>query len=176
MTPTIRRLKTRQQFLKVAGTRQKWVSPGLILQYRRRPVPGGVAIGGASTDVRLSEPVGNASPTSSHIGLGFTVSRKVGNAVQRNRARRRLRAASAIVLPDGGCAGYDYVLIGRKETLTRDFSDLLEDLRTALKCKGKESKSFRKSDRRTELQGKSGLLGNRRSPGKDRLGGKRDKA
>ncbi len=66
------------------------------------------------------------------VRVGFTVSRKVGNATQRNRARRRLRAVAAQVLPELGRPGYDYVLIGRAQTLERPYAELVEDLRTAL--------------------------------------------
>ncbi len=63
--------------------------------------------------------------------LGFTCSRKLGNAVLRNRARRRLRAAADAVLRPGP-AGWDFVLVGRAATLDRPFRELVEDLRTAL--------------------------------------------
>lgn len=65
--------------------------------------------------------------------VGFTVSRKVGNAVARNRARRRLRAAVDLVVPTYARVGYDFVVIGRATTLTRRFDSLVGDLRTALK-------------------------------------------
>ncbi|HRW17062.1 MAG: ribonuclease P protein component [Rhodobacteraceae bacterium] len=67
------------------------------------------------------------------IRVGFTCSRKVGNAVARNRAKRRLRAVAREVLPGEGRAGWDYVLIGRPgETAARDFAALCADLRAAL--------------------------------------------
>lgn len=70
----------------------------------------------------------------SHVGIGFTCSKKVGNAVARNRAKRRLREVARAVLPDHGRAGWDYVLIGRAEaTAGRDFADLKGDLVYALK-------------------------------------------
>ncbi len=64
--------------------------------------------------------------------VGFTVSRKVGNAVARNRARRRLRAAVDRVMPTRARPGYDFVVIGRAGTLTRPFDSLVGDLTTAL--------------------------------------------
>jgi len=64
--------------------------------------------------------------------IGFTASRKVGGAVERNRAKRRLRAAAAALLPLYGLEGNDYVLVARRDTLTRGFDALLEDLANAL--------------------------------------------
>jgi ribonuclease P protein component len=128
MMPTIGRLKTRPEFLKVAATGAKWVTPGLVLQMRRRPESVGPESAGPAT---------SATGTARSIGaeqlrVGFTVSRKVGNAIRRNRARRRLRAAVAEVLPEHGLAGCDYVLIGRAGTIERRYADLVADLRTAL--------------------------------------------
>ena len=60
------------------------------------------------------------------------MTKKVGNAVTRNRARRRLKEAAREILPLHGKAGYDYVLVGRLSTLTRAWPDLLDDLRNAL--------------------------------------------
>ncbi len=114
----ISRLKTRPEFLKVAASGAKWVTPGLVLQARRRPAaPAAAKAPGVGAE---------------RVRVGFTVSRKVGNAIRRNRARRRLRAAVAEVLPEHGRAGCDYVVIGRAGTLDRRFADLLSDLRTAL--------------------------------------------
>jgi len=111
MTPRPR-LTRRAEFLKVAAGRRKWVAPGLILQ---------AAAG---------------SPAGASWRVGFTASRKVGNAVARNRARRRLRAASAAVLADHALQGHDYVLVARSGTLTRDYAALLGDLEEGLRRLG----------------------------------------
>jgi ribonuclease P protein component len=65
--------------------------------------------------------------------VGFTASRKIGNAVARNRAKRRLRAAAAEVLPLLGRPGHDYVLVARGTTVARPFPALKSDIVTALK-------------------------------------------
>ncbi|HIJ37610.1 MAG TPA: ribonuclease P protein component [Rhodospirillaceae bacterium] len=107
----ITRLKQRADFLRVAARRWKWAAPGLVLQ--AAPTP--------------------EAELQTATRIGFTSSKKVGNAVARNRARRRLRAVAAQILPLEASVGFDYVLIARKETLTRPFSLLLQDLQTALK-------------------------------------------
>ena len=117
-TPALGRLLRRPEFLAVAGARRKWVAPGLILQARRH-------------DDRQRPAAGEPS-----IRVGFTASKKVGNAVARNRARRRLRAAVREVLPDSALGGYDFVVIARGGTLTRGYTDLLGDLRAGLKRLG----------------------------------------
>ena len=116
------RLLKRADFLRVAQTRKKWAAPGLVLQAAPTSLP---------------------TPDNPTVGtvvqVGFTTSKKVGSAVERNRARRRLRAAVAEVFPDAASCQNDYVVIGRRETLSRPYSLLLQDLRTALKRVGKTS-------------------------------------
>ena len=87
-------------------------TPGFLLQARKR----------AETE---------ADPAAMRVG--FTCSKKVGNAVARNRAKRRLREIARAVMPDAGRPGWDYVLIGRADvTATRPFPELLADLRQAM--------------------------------------------
>ena len=102
------RLKRRPEFLRVAGKGRKWVTPGLILQACPRPDRDGPP------------------------RVGFTASRKVGNAVARNRARRRLRVLADRLLPALGVSGHDYVIVARAETIRRPFAALEADLQGAL--------------------------------------------
>ena len=68
-----------------------------------------------------------------HARIGFTASKKIGNAVVRNRAKRRMRAAAHDLLAHLALAGWDYVLVARpKATVTRPFTDLIADLTSAL--------------------------------------------
>ena len=128
------RLKRRPEFLRVAGSGRKWVTSGLILQVARRRSPAGES----ETSVRV----------------GFTVSRKVGNAVARNRARRRLKAAAAEVLPLAAEAGCDYVIVGRGATLTRGWPELKRDLETA--AQGLRRQGDRRPGRAQKARSNSG--------------------
>jgi ribonuclease P protein component len=101
-------LRHRADFLKAASARRHH-APAFTLQARARD--------DGRTEVRV----------------GFTCSRKVGNAVARNLARRRLREAARLTLPALARPGWDYVLIGRPEaTATRPFAALCSDLADAL--------------------------------------------
>ena len=103
-------LRKRSDFLRAAQAYRQG-TPGFLLQARRR----------------------DPDPDRGSIRIGYTCSKKVGNAVTRNRAKRRLRAAARAVLPLEGLAGWDYVLVGRPDaTVTRDFAALVDDLRRAL--------------------------------------------
>jgi len=66
------------------------------------------------------------------IGIGFTVTKKIGSAVVRNRMKRRFRALARTILPEAGLAGADHVLIGRGSGIERDYALLDTELRKAL--------------------------------------------
>ena len=105
-------LKARADFLRVAAARCRAAAPGLVLQAAPRP---------------------QGSSCSATVRVGFTASRKVGNAVTRNRAKRRLRSAAAAILPGKGRPGTDYVLIARAATVERPYQALVADLEAALR-------------------------------------------
>ena len=100
-------LKRRQDFIAAARALSE-AMPGMVVQLRNRQ--------------------DSAAPR-----LGFTCSKKIGNAVTRNRSKRRMREVARLVLSGQAQSGFDYVLIGRMATATRNFSDLQKDLTAALK-------------------------------------------
>ncbi len=108
MSVPVARLKRRREFLRVAAARVKAVTTGVIVQALPRDNDG------------------------DEIRVGYTASRKVGNAVTRNRARRRLKALVHELLPGHGSPATDYVLIARGETPLRPFAALRGDLIKAL--------------------------------------------
>lgn len=104
------RLTRRSEFLRVAGRGRKAARAGLVLQ---------------------------ALPTGGEtLRLGFTATKKIGGAVVRNRAKRRLREAARLTFSAETPAGWDLVLVARDGTARRPFADLLGDLRAALRKTG----------------------------------------
>ena len=104
--PPIERLKTRAQFLAAAKGRSA-ARGAVVVQSLPREGQGG-------------------------IRAGFTATRKVGGAVVRNRAKRRLREAARLLLPLHGVVGRDYVFVARGGTATRPWARLLDDVKSAL--------------------------------------------
>jgi ribonuclease P protein component len=111
---TIPRLKKRSDFLRVAACQRKVVMPTMIVQLAEHSQ--------ASRQERCS-PI---------LRVGFTASRKVGNSVKRNRARRRLRAVVQAVCPSIMFSGEDVVLIARSAAVEAPFTTLLRDFHQAL--------------------------------------------
>lgn len=104
-------LQKRADFLKAARAKRQGTA-SFLLQARKR---------------------GEGEPASG-IRVGYTCSKKVGNAVKRNHAKRRLREAARAVIPELGHDGWDYVLIGKAgDTSARPFALLIKDLKYALR-------------------------------------------
>ena len=107
---TIDTLKKRAEFLRLRGG-ARWATPSCVVETKPAADPGATARGPR---------------------FGFTVTKKLGNAVVRNRIRRRLRAALSAVANERARAGHDYVLVARGAAFDRPFPDLLKDLEVAL--------------------------------------------
>ncbi|MBV9152073.1 MAG: ribonuclease P protein component [Alphaproteobacteria bacterium] len=112
MTAALVRLKTRADFVRIAAGRSRAVRQSFVLQAAPRP---------------------SADDNRGTLRVGFTASRKVGNAVVRNRAKRRLRAIAATVLPSKGRPGMDYVLVALATPRERPYAQLVADLEAALR-------------------------------------------
>jgi ribonuclease P protein component len=110
------RLKRRAEFLRVAAKGRKVATHGLVLQALLHQ--------GTPPEQR---------PTEKPARIGFTVTKKVGGAVVRNRTRRRLKEAARLEFAENPVTDVDLVLIGRDTTRGRPFLDLRDDLRRALR-------------------------------------------
>lgn len=106
--PPLERLRKRSEFLIVSKTGEKWITPAFLLQAYQRASEG-------------------------PFRYGITASRKVGGAVERNRAKRRLRALIREILPPLAQPGMDYVFIARQDVLKREFALMREELGHAVK-------------------------------------------
>jgi ribonuclease P protein component len=111
-------LKTRAEFQRVQKGR-KWVAPAFILQGIARPADEG-------DGPRFGFTVSSKSVAKESAGQ-----KRRGKAVERNRARRRLKEAARLTFVANAKPGFDYVIIGRASALTRNFADLLADMRLA---------------------------------------------
>jgi ribonuclease P protein component len=66
------------------------------------------------------------------VRAGFTATKRIGGAVERNKAKRRMREAARLILPDHARPGFDYVFIARGGVITREWARLLDDVKSAL--------------------------------------------
>jgi len=133
-------LKKRSDFLRVRAAARRWAALGLVLQ---------------------AAPTPEADAGEELVRVGYTASRRIGNAVQRNRAKRRLRAAVAHVMPASAQCGCDYVVIARAATLTRPFDALVDDLAAALARVGARTGDQTSDRRRRVAAGRSREAGPR---------------
>ncbi len=108
------RLKKRSEFIKVTANGKKWVTRGFILV--------------ANAQREKSKPDLEYLPR-----VGFTATKKIGNSVVRNKAKRILRAISQEVLTSSNTPAWDYVIIARKTLTTSNYEDLKKDFRWAIK-------------------------------------------
>ncbi|MEO1206829.1 MAG: ribonuclease P protein component [Pseudomonadota bacterium] len=123
-------LKSRREFLRVRGGR-RFSSDAFLLEGKLR--------GDTSRSSGKEDP---AAPVAFHAGppgydgprFGFTITKKIGNAVTRNRIRRRLKSAIAEILPltDDMGTRCDYVVVARKAAEQKPYSDLVEDVKRAV--------------------------------------------
>ena len=130
------RMKKRGDFQRLTASPSKYFTPSLVIQAAAcRP-------NAIATEANLALSPNQVVPDTDQAKirdtkiqgqLGFTASRKVGNAVMRNRAKRRMRAASDLVMSGRVREDWDFVLVARQATATRSWSELLADLELGLR-------------------------------------------
>lgn len=99
-------IKKRQDFIRISKSQNKFITPNLILIVDKT----------------------NIAATDNSLRVGFTVSKKIGNAIKRNKVKRRLRAAAREIMPKIAKTSYDYIIIARSQTFYSKFQDILTDL------------------------------------------------
>ncbi len=110
MTIKLKRLKKRRDFLAISATKQRFIVKSCVIQYKK-----------SDSDTPQDEVI-----------IGFTVTKKQGNAVCRNKIKRKLKEAANVVFRQLAKTGYEYVIIGRKEAIDRDFQLIINDMKFAL--------------------------------------------
>jgi ribonuclease P protein component len=105
----VQTLKKRKEFLRIAARCHKFMMPAFILQVADNP-----------------------QPENDYVRIGFTASKRVGGAVERNRAKRRLRALVREIFPSGADKHFDYVLIAKTYCLTRNYEKMRNELKSVL--------------------------------------------
>lgn len=121
--PTLRK---RSEFLRVRGG-ARWSTPTVTIEARPRPA----AADGADRAPELPGAVATSTTGAEPARFGFTVTKKLGGAVKRNRIRRRLKAAVDELAASHSRPGYDYVLVARAAALTCPYGALKKDLEAA---------------------------------------------
>ena len=108
MASPLTTIKIRPDFLRIRGG-ARWSGSGFLIETKPSPTPGGPP------------------------RFGFTVTKKLGNAVVRNRIRRRLREAAKATADADAKAGFDYVVVARKAAVDMAYAQMLADMQAALK-------------------------------------------
>ena len=111
MSARLGRLRYRSEFLRVAAARRRYATSGIVVQV-----------------------LSHTSPSDQcKVRVGYTVTKRVGNAVVRNYVRRRLRGIANSVLPNYAMPGHDFVILGQPDAAIRPYASLVDDLDTALR-------------------------------------------
>ncbi|MCH9806999.1 MAG: ribonuclease P protein component [Alphaproteobacteria bacterium] len=131
---TFETLKKRSDFLRIRGG-SRWGAKSFVLEAKRRMATSAADAkgGGATPEMEPARGVDCHSENVARPRFGFTVTKKMGNAVTRNRIKRRLREAVRNAAPGGAVQGCDYVLVARHAALTQNFGQLVGDLKNALR-------------------------------------------
>ena len=125
--PAVGKLRKRAEFLRVRSGAIRIKNPNFLMQ--------------AAARERVGE--------SAHLGIGLTITKKIGNAAARNRVKRRLKEALRLLIESGALkgvkGGYDIVLIAHPNLRTRKFDEILSDLRAAFDALAERTRALRDS-------------------------------